>query len=166
MKSTGEVMGIDANLGLAIAKSQLAAGATLPRAGTVFISVRDADKKNIVPVAKDLTEMGYTIIATKGTAAWLKEYGVACERVNKISEGRPHIHDRILSHEVAWLINTSLGKRANDDSYTIRRAALEMHLPYTTTVTGAAAVTKALRELRQREIGVRPVQDFNNRDKS
>ena len=166
MKSTGEVMGIDSNLGLAIAKAQLAAGAILPLSGTVFISVRDSDKKNVAPVAKELVELGYALIATKGTAAWLKEYGVACEPVNKISEGRPHIHDRILNHEVAWLINTSLGKRTTDDSYTIRRAALELHIPYTTTITGAAAVAKALRELRQRLIGVRPVQHFTQPGKS
>ncbi|MDR0476852.1 MAG: carbamoyl-phosphate synthase large subunit [Desulfobulbaceae bacterium] len=165
MKSTGEVMGIDSNLGLAIAKAQLAAGATLPQSGTVFISVRDSDKKNMVPVAKELVDMGYALIATKGTAAWLREYGVACQRVNKISEGRPHIHDRILNHEVAWLINTSLGKRTTDDSYTIRRAALELHLPYTTTITGAAAVAKALRELRQRPLGVQPVQHFTRHGK-
>ncbi|MDR3089142.1 MAG: carbamoyl-phosphate synthase large subunit [Desulfobulbaceae bacterium] len=163
MKSTGEVMGIDANLGLAIAKAQLAAGATLPMSGTVFISVRDSDKKNIAPVAKELDAMGYAIIATKGTAAWLQEYGVACERVNKISEGRPHIHDRILNHEIAWLINTSLGKRTTDDAYTIRRAALELHIPYTTTITGAAAVVRALHQMRQQNIGVQPVQQFTRR---
>ena len=165
MKSTGEVMGIDSNLGLAIAKAQLAAGATMPLSGTVFISVRDSDKKSVAPVAKELADMGYTLIATKGTAAWLNEYGVACQRVNKISEGRPHIHDRILNHEIAWLINTSLGKRTTDDSYTIRRAALELHIPYTTTITGAVAVTKALRELRQRPVAVRAVQDFTRQGK-
>jgi carbamoyl-phosphate synthase large subunit len=160
MKSTGEVMGIDGNLGLAIAKAFLAAGARLPLSGNVFISVRDSDKKALVPVAKALVELGFVVLATDGTAAQLQRNGVVCTKVNKISQGRPHILDRIRDNEISWIVNTSLGKRTTEDSYTIRRAALDFHIPYTTTATGAAALVMALRELRETSIGVNPVQYF------
>ncbi len=160
MKSTGEVMGIDDNLGLAIAKSQLAAGSSLPRSGNVFISVRHGDKTSIVPVAKALTELNFTILATAGTATVLRESGVACEHINKISQGRPHILDKVQDGQISWIINTSLGKRTTEDSYTIRRAVLDFHIPYTTTVTGAAALVKGMREVVQNEMGVQPVQYF------
>ncbi len=160
MKSTGEVMGIDDNLGLAIAKSQLAAGSSLPRSGNVFISVRHGDKNSIIPVAKALTEMNFTILATSGTAAVLQESGVACEHVNKISQGRPHILDKVQDGQISWIINTSLGKRTTEDSYTIRRAVLDFHIPYTTTVTGAAALVKGMQELVDNKLEVQPVQYF------
>jgi carbamoyl-phosphate synthase large subunit len=160
MKSTGEVMGIDDNLGLAIAKSHLAAGGELPRSGNVFISVRDSDKQTMLPVAKALAEMEYVIFATSGTAAFFSEHGIKCEYVNKISQGRPHILDKIQDRQISWIVNTSLGKRTTDDSYSIRRAALDFHISYTTTATGAAAVVKAMQEMRRNTIGVQPVQYF------
>ncbi|MDR3630147.1 MAG: carbamoyl-phosphate synthase large subunit [Desulfocapsaceae bacterium] len=160
MKSTGEVMGIDDNLGLAIAKSYLAAGSRLPISGNVFISVRDSDKKALVPVAKSLVDLGFIILATDGTADYLQHNQVSCTKVNKISQGRPHILDRIQDNEISWIVNTSLGKRTTEDSYTIRRAALDFHIPYTTTATGAAALVRALKEMRETSIGVNPVQYF------
>jgi len=160
MKSTGEVMGIDDNLGLAIAKAQLAAGSSLPQSGNVFISVRHGDKSGIVPVAKALIELNFTILATSGTAAFLQEAGVTCKHVNKISQGRPHILDKIQDDQISWIINTSLGKRTTEDSYTIRRAALDFHIPYTTTVSGAGALVNGMRELVDNELGVQPVQYF------
>ena len=160
MKSTGEVMGIDDNLGMAIAKAQLAAGSKVPRAGNVFISVRHGDKPAVVAVAKDLVELDFTIFATTGTASCLHEAGVACQLVNKISQGRPHILDKVQDGEISWIINTSLGRRTTEDSYSIRRAALDYHIPYTTTVSGAAALVKGIRELRKNQPGVQPVQYF------
>ncbi len=160
MKSTGEVMGIDDNLGLAIAKAHLAAGGALPLSGNVFISVRDSDKPAILPVARALAAMDYTIFATSGTAAFFTENGVHCENVNKISQGRPHILDKIQDRQISWIVNTSLGKRTTEDSYSIRRAALDFHISYTTTATGAAAVVKAMQEMKRNTIGVQPVQYF------
>ncbi len=160
MKSTGEVMGIDDNLGLAIAKSQLAAGSKVPLAGNVFISVRDGDKAAMLPVARELVELDFTIYATVGTAACLEEAGIPCQLINKISQGRPHILDKIRDGEIAWIVNTSLGKRTTEDSYSIRRGALDYHIPYTTTVSGAAALVKGMRELQQRRLEVQPVQYF------
>lgn len=160
MKSTGEVMGIDDNLGLAIIKSQLAAGSKIPSKGNVFISVRDTDKSGIVAVAQGLEELGFTILATTGTAAYLQDGGVNCSVINKISQGRPHILDKIQDKEISWIINTSLGKRTTEDSYSIRRAALDYHIPYTTTVSGARAMVKGMQELHQNELAVQPVQYF------
>ena len=163
MKSTGEVMGIDDNLGLAIAKAFLAAGSRLPVSGNVFISVRDSDKKAMVAVARDLVELGFVVLATDGTANYLQENKVICTKVNKISQGRPHILDRIQDMDISWIVNTSLGKRTTEDSYTIRRAALDLHIPDTTTATGAAALVMALQEMRETSIGVNPVQYFTKK---
>jgi len=160
MKSTGEVMGIDDSLGLAMAKSQQAAGQHLPMSGTVFISVRHADKDAVVPVARQLAELGYQIVATRGTAEKLSDQGVACTRVNKISQGRPHILDKVRNGEIQWIINTSSGSRTTEDSYTIRRAALDYHIPYTTTITGALFMADAVAALAKRESSVKSVQEF------
>ncbi len=160
MKSTGEVMGIDDSLGLAMAKSQQAAGQHLPMSGAVFISVRHADKDAAVPVARQLAELGYTLLATRGTAEKLAGCGIECERVNKISQGRPHILDRVRNGEVQWIINTSSGSRTTEDSYTIRRAALDYHIPYTTTITGATFMTRAVAALAERVFSVKTVQEF------
>ena len=161
MKSTGEVMGIDSSLGLAVAKSQQAAGQVLPLSGKVFISVRHGDKDAVIPVAKQVAELGFKIYATHGTAARLSDAGIACEKVNKISQGRPHILDKLQDDEVQWIINTSSGTRTTEDSYTIRRAALDFHIPYTTTITGAMSMTQAIRTLVDKEAGVRTVQEFS-----
>jgi carbamoyl-phosphate synthase large subunit len=160
MKSTGEVMGIDDNLGLAIAKAQLAAGAKVPASGNVFISVRDNDKAAILPVAKALIDLNFAIYATTATTAYLQKAGVPCALINKISQGRPHILDKIQDGQIAWIINTSLGRRTTEDSYLIRRAALDYHIPYTTTASGAAALVKGIQELQENEMIVQPVQYF------
>ncbi len=160
MKSTGEVMGIDANLGLALAKAQLAAGVTLPTSGTVFISVRDSDKAGIVDAARELVAMDYSLLATRGTADYLQQHGVTCTRINKISEGRPHILDKLRDKQVAWVVNTSLGRRTTEDSYLIRRAALELRIPYTTTSSGAVSVVMAMQALRVSDMEVQPIQFF------
>lgn len=163
MKSTGEVMGIDDNLGLALAKGQLAAGSTIPESGTVFISVRDSDKKTILAPAKKLTEMGFAIVATDGTADFLQENDIECSQVNKICQGRPHILDKMQDNQVCWVVNTSMGRRTTEDSYTIRRAALELHMPYTTTATGAVAMVTAMEAMQKEEIDVAPVQYFTKK---
>ncbi len=160
MKSTGEVMGIDNNLGLAIAKSHLAAGANIPSSGNVFISVRDGDKASMVSVAKDLLVLGFTISATTGTAKFLNNAGITCTLVNKISQGRPHILDKIQDGKIAWIVNTSLGLRTTEDSYHMRRAALDYRIPYSTTATGAAAQVKGMQALKEHRLGVNPVQYF------
>ncbi len=162
MKSTGEVMGIDDNLGLAMAKSQLAAGQPLPLSGNIFISVRRGDRKGIIHVARNLKELGFELLATRGTAAALQENGINCERVNKISQGRPHILDKIEDDRVQWIINTSSGSRTTEDSYSIRRAALNFHIPYTTTISGASMMCQAIAALSKENIGVKTVQEFSN----
>ena len=161
MKSTGEVMGIDDNLGLALAKSQQAAGQKVPKSGCVFISVRRSDKEAVIPVAKSLVSQGFCLIATPGTADKFAEHGVSCERVNKISQGRPHILDKVKDGQVQWIINTSSGNRTTEDSYFIRRAALDYHIPYTTTISGAVSMTQAIMALAEQEIGVKTVQEFS-----
>ncbi|MBW2329230.1 MAG: carbamoyl-phosphate synthase large subunit, partial [Deltaproteobacteria bacterium] len=161
MKSTGEVMGIDDNLGLALAKAQQAVGQNLPMSGNVFVSVRHGDKDNMVPVAASLVEQGFTLLATRGTADRLAEYGVKCARVNKISQGRPHILDKLKDGQVQWIINTSSGTRTTEDSYSIRRAALDYHIPYTTTITGASSMAQAIATLAKQEIAVKTVQEFS-----
>jgi len=160
MKSTGEVMGIDDDLGLALAKSQMASSSQLPQSGTVFVSVRHGDKDAVVPVARKLEELGYAILATRGTAARLKESGIACTEVNKISQGRPHILDKIQDGQVQWILNTSAGNRTTEDSYIIRRAALDYHIPYTTTITGGLAMTRAMESMLHKEVGVKTIQEF------
>ncbi|RUM35959.1 MAG: carbamoyl phosphate synthase large subunit [Desulfobulbus sp.] len=161
MKSTGEVMGIDDNLGLALAKAQQAVGQNLPMSGTVFVSVRHGDKDAVVSVAKSLVAQGFHLLATRGTANKLAEHGIECEKVNKISQGRPHILDKLKDGQVQWIINTSSGSRTTEDSYSIRRAALDYHIPYTTTITGASSMTMAIATLSEREIDVKTVQEFS-----
>jgi carbamoyl-phosphate synthase large subunit len=160
MKSTGEVMGIDDNLGLAIGKALLAAGSKLPEKGNVFVSVRDTDKQSIVPVAAELKKMGHTIFATDGTNGFLLENDIDSHRINKISQGRPHILDMVRNREINWIINTSMGRRTTEDSYQIRRAAIDLHIPYTTTTNGAAAFVSAMKAFGEEQIGVKPVQKF------
>jgi carbamoyl-phosphate synthase large subunit len=160
MKSTGEVMGMDESLGLAFAKSQFAAGQPIPLAGTVLFSMRGDDKAVILPVAKKLHDLGFYIMGTRGTAAFLSSNGVPCERINKISEGRPHILDKIQDHKIQWIVNTSRGTRTTEDSYTIRRAALNYHLPYTTTTAGAEFMAMAIATLKDQTMEVKAVQEY------
>ncbi|NNK95387.1 MAG: carbamoyl phosphate synthase large subunit, partial [Desulfobacterales bacterium] len=128
--------------------------------GNVFISVRDSDKPTIVPIAKELKQLGFNVFATSGTARFLQETALDCQQINKISQGRPHILDKVQDHDIVWIVNTSLGKRTTEDSYQIRRAAIDLHIPYTTTATGAAAVIKAMKEIKEQTVRVKPVQKF------
>jgi carbamoyl-phosphate synthase large subunit len=160
MKSTGEVMGLDSSVGIAFAKSQLAAGQKLPTRGNVLISVRNADKPAILPLAQRLMKLGFSILATSGTAAFLTEHNVACTMVNKISQGRPHLLDKVQDNQIQWIINTSMGSRTTEDSYIIRRSALDYHLPYTTTTSGALSMVRALETVREKEIQVKAIQEY------
>lgn len=160
MKSTGEVMGLDKSLGLAFAKSQFAAGQSIPSEGAVLFSMRGDDKKTILQVAKQLAELGFSIMGTRGTAKYLNENGVECTQINKISEGRPHILDKIQDKAIQWIVNTSRGTRTTEDSYTIRRAALDYHLPYTTTTAGAESMAMAIATLKKQPMEVKSVQEY------
>ncbi|MEX2215743.1 MAG: carbamoyl-phosphate synthase large subunit [Phycisphaeraceae bacterium] len=160
MRSTGEVMGIDADFPIAFAKSQMAAGTILPTRGKVFISVRDADKKSIVPVAKKLLEMGFTVVTTGGTRTILEQNGVATERLKKISEGRPNCIDLIKNKELALIINTPTRKGINTDEGRLRSTAVRFNVPMVTTTTGAAAAVLAIEALKAGTWGVRAIQDY------
>jgi len=146
MKSTGEVMGVGNSFGEAFAKSQLGASVTLPRSGKAFLSVRHTDKKGIVSIAKQLQEFGFELIATDGTAATIKEAGIVCERVNKVTEGRPHIVDMITNDDIDLIVNTTEGRQAIADSATIRSKALQHKVTYTTTIAGGEALCQALKQ--------------------
>ena len=162
MKSTGEVMGIDVDFGRAFAKAQIAASGRLPLSGTIFLSVRNKDKAVVGALARRLVQMGFRLIATEGTAAAIQSAGVLVERVFKVAEGsRPHIVDRMKNGEVAAVINTPEGRSARLDSYSIRRAAVTMGIPYFTTMAAAFAVAEAIRTLRQREMGIRSLQEYH-----
>ena len=159
MKSTGEVMGVGANFGEAYAKAQRAASVKLPQGGVVFISIRDADKPKIAAIGKELTNKGFQLVATGGTAKVLNAAGIVCERVFKVNEGRPNIVDMIKNGEVHFIINTTEGKKAVADSFTIRRQALQQQVTYTTTLSGAWATCLALDELDT--VGVNRLQDLH-----
>lgn len=147
MKSTGEVMGVGRTFGEAFYKALLGEGVDLPRSGTALISVRDADKGSAVEVGRMLVELGFKVVATRGTALALQEGGVPCEMVYKVTEGRPHIVDMIKNEQIVLIINTTQGKQAIADSYTIRREALNHKVAYTTTMNGGRAMCDALRYL-------------------
>jgi len=160
MRSTGEVMGIDTTFGLAFMKGQLAAGQRLPETGTVFISVNDRDKAIITPVAKAFEDLSFHIVATGGTADHLISKGVHVERVLKVNEGRPNVVDLIKNKQIALVVNTPSGKRTVNDSKEIRQTTLLYGVPYTTTVSGAAAMAQAIREERGHGLSVRCLQDY------
>ena len=161
MRSTGEVMGIDRNFEAAFAKSQIASGILLPIEGCCFISVKNADKAALVPVARDLIALGFRLIATGGTADYLKAQGIPVERVNKVAEGRPHIVDAMKNGEVQLVFNTTEGAQSYRDSYSIRRTALTQNIPYYTTVSGARAAIQAIRRLKAgAPLGVRALQAY------
>jgi carbamoyl-phosphate synthase large subunit len=160
MRSTGEVMGIDRDYAIAFAKSQLGGGSRLPLSGTVFVSVKDSDKDKVVAPVRQLAEMGFRVIATRGTRRHLDAHGIQCERVSKVLEGRPHIVDAITNGEVDIVFNTTEGAKALADSASIRRSALLNHIPYYTTLAGALAVTEAIRALREGSLSVAPLQSY------
>jgi carbamoyl-phosphate synthase large subunit len=160
MKSTGEVMGLDRDYALAFAKAQLGAGVDLPRSGTVFVSVRDEDKAKMLPPVKRLAELGFRVLATSGTARYLREHGVEAEKINKVQEGRPHIEDAIRNRQVQIVFNTTDGQKAVSDSKSLRRATLMQKVPYYTTMAGAAAVAEAIAALKAGSLEVRPLQSY------
>jgi len=159
MRSTGEVMGVDANFGLAFMKSQLAAGQRLPLSGTVFISVNDADKENIAPVARMFADLGFKIVATGGTAATLNANGVIAEKILKVYEGRPNAADMVINGDIQLMINTVSGKKTVRDSSQLRQTTLLYGVPYTTTVAGAKAMAQAIKELGGSGLGVMSLQE-------
>jgi carbamoyl-phosphate synthase large subunit len=160
MKSTGEVMGLDRDFAMAFAKSQLGAGIDLPRAGTLFVSVRDEDKAGILPAVKRLAGLGFKVLGTSGTARFLREHGVEAEKINKVLEGRPHIEDAIRNRQVQIVFNTTDGQKALSDSKSLRRATLMQKVPYYTTLAGAAAVAEAIAALKAGSLEVRPLQSY------
>jgi carbamoyl-phosphate synthase large subunit len=160
MKSTGEVMGGASSFGVAFAKAQLSVGQRLPEQGTAFVSVNNDDKANLVPIARDLAELGFHLIASRGTAAYLRAYGLNVDVVYKVNEGRPNIADEIVNRKVDLIINTPLGRESFFDDRTVRRAAMMHEVPCITTLTGAAAAVSAIRALREHGVGVRALQDY------
>ena len=161
MKSTGEVMGIDKNFGVAFAKSQIATNQILPTSGKVFISVNDKDKSNIVPIAASLFKMGFKIIATKGTSEILEKHNIKCFSVLKISEGRPNVLDMMKNGEINLIINTPEGSNARSDGYYLRTAAVMQNIPSITTISAASAVIQGIHELKyNKEIKVKCMQDY------
>jgi carbamoyl-phosphate synthase large subunit len=161
MRSTGEVMGLDENFGRAFAKSQIGAGVKLPTGGTVFISVKEGDKDLIEAPARDLRAMGFSIVATRGTARVLESKGIPVTVINKVLEGRPHVVDALKNGEINLVFNTTDGAQALTDSSSIRRAALTLKVPYYTTMAGAAAVTQAIQALRAGSLEVAPLQSYS-----
>ena len=163
MRSTGEVMGIDRDFAMAFGKSQMGAGQKLPKAGTVFVSVKESDKTRIVAPVAELASMGFKVIATRGTKRLLEANGIACDAINKVLEGRPHVVDAIKNGEIALVFNTTEGSKALSDSKDIRRTALLHHVPYYTTLAGAVAVTRAIKALNSDTLQVAPLQGFAHR---
>jgi carbamoyl-phosphate synthase large subunit len=166
MKSTGEVMGIDSTFGRAFAKSQLATGIELPMHGSVFISVKDGDKRATLPIAQAFKAMGYSLVATQGTARFFRDNGLDVSVINKVKEGSPHIVDAIEGKKVAIVINTTFGDQAIQDSFSLRRASLTHNLPYCTTIAGASALIGGLHALREEKLSVRSLQEFGKEQKA
>jgi len=164
MKSTGEVMGIDKDFGIAFYKAQLAAGSRLPldpSKGKVFISVKDKDKPRVYGIAQKLVEMGFKIVSTEGTYRFLKEKGLPVEIVYKIQEGRrPNVEDLIKNGEISLIINTPTGAKSKKDAKSIRRLAVNYGIPYYTTIRGAQAAVMAIEAMRKGNMNVRSLQEY------
>ena len=162
MKSTGEVMGLNHDFGMAFYKAELAAETNLPTSGNVFISVRDGEKMRIIAVAKKLAELGFKILATRGTGETLVATGVETEIILKISEGRPHVVDYIKSGKISLIINVPKGKGSKDDEFQIRRAAVEYKVPYVTTVAAAYATVRAIERIKGSKFTIKPLQEYHH----
>ncbi len=160
MKSTGEVMGMDTSFGAAFWKSQLGAGQNLPASGNVLLSVKNKDKRNIVFIAKKLSDLGFRILATRGTAKVLTNNGIEVKQVNKVSEGRPHIVDMIKNGEIHFIINTPSGRNPKVDEVRIRAGAVQYKIPYTTTLSAAQAVVNAIETMKKGTLTVKALQDY------
>jgi carbamoyl-phosphate synthase large subunit len=163
MKSTGEVMGIGRSFAAAFAKSQIGGGSRLPREGTVFVSVKDADKPRVLEAVRLLAALGFAVIATSGTHRYLVEQGVKAAKINKVAEGRPHIVDAIKNGEVQLVFNTTEGAIALADSRSLRRAALLHKVPYYTTLSGAVAAAQGIKAYLGGDLEVRSLQSYNGR---
>ncbi|MDH4028723.1 MAG: carbamoyl phosphate synthase large subunit, partial [Nitrospirota bacterium] len=161
MKSTGEVMGIDEDFGRAYAKAQASAKNPMPLSGKVFISVKDTDKAAILPLAKKLVSLGFSITATRGTAFYLNQLGIKAEIVYKVNEGRPHCVDLIKNRSIDFIINTVTGAKAKKDSFSIRESALQSNVPYTTTVSGARATINAIEVMLKKKINIKSIQEYH-----
>ena len=159
MRSTGEVMGFDDSFGMAFAKAQASAGNALPEEGTVIVTVNHGDRSTVTPMLRRLKDLGFEIMATRGTRAHLARLGVATELVYKVGEGRPNIVDHIVTGNIALLINTPLGKKSQFDDYAMRRAAITHRVPYLTTMSATSAACDALIALRARRREVRSIQE-------
>jgi len=162
MKSTGEAMGIDANFGSAYAKAQFGAGNHLPTEGTVFISVKDHDKEAAQAVASQFCDMGFMIMATRGTSLFLKNRGISNKMINKVSIGRPHVVDAVKNKAIQMIINTGVGGATKRDGYEIRRAAIKFNIPYATTIAGAMAICKGIAALKKKRLSVKTIQEYNS----
>ncbi len=160
MRSTGEVIGLDLSFGVAFAKSQLGAGAKVPTSGKVFVSVKNDDKDRLLPSIRMLLELGFKVTATGGTQRYLEEKGVPSQRINKVSEGRPHIVDAIKNGEIHLVFNTTHGAQALSDSRSLRRAALLQKTPYYTTLAGSIAATEGIKAYLDGDLTVKPLQEY------
>jgi carbamoyl-phosphate synthase large subunit len=160
MKSTGEVMGIDQSFPMAFAKAELAAATDLPLNGLIFISLRDSDKPSLEPVARGLASMGFGLVATGGTARDIQRLGIECTVVNKVTDGSPNVLDLMRDGRIAAVINTP-DEEGTADSFLIRRSALELRVPFFTTIAGAQAAIEAIAALRVNPLGVRALQDYH-----
>jgi carbamoyl-phosphate synthase large subunit len=159
MRSTGEVMGMDTDFGMAYAKAQIAGGNALPTAGTAFLSVNDRDKRNLVPIARELQELGFALIATRGTAAALQAAGLTVQPIFKVHEGRPHCVDRIINGEIALVVETPLTGISYGDEHVLRAAAVAHGVPMMTTLSAARAATKAIAALQRGQMEVQSLQE-------
>jgi carbamoyl-phosphate synthase large subunit len=161
MRSTGEVMGISTSYGLAFAKAQLAAGQRLPRKGTVFLSVNDRDKRHLGALGKELSALGFRLLATRGTAAALEAAGIHAESVFKVNEGRPNIVDLVKTGKIDLVINTPLGRESFYDEKSIRRAAIRYNIPCITTLAAANAAARGIHALLEQGNEVAALQDLH-----
>jgi carbamoyl-phosphate synthase large subunit len=160
MRSTGEVMGIDVDFGKSFAKAELGANQRLPQSGTVFISMNDRDKEAVVPIAQELAELGFKLVATSGTQTVLAQKGLTVDTVLKVHEGRPHVVDLIKNHQIQLIINTPIGDKAQQDDHEIRRTALAYKVPTITTIAAARATAAAIRALQKETLSVKALQDY------
>ena len=160
MKSTGEAMGLAENFGQAFAKAQMAVGSYLPKKGTLFISVKDSDKIKVLPLCKSLLDLGFSIIATKGTSIYVENNNLKVKKINKVSEGRPHLVDAIKDGLVNIIFNTTEGEQSIKESFSLRRAALSAHIPYYTTLAGSKAATEAIISLNKDNLKVKSIQSY------
>ena len=164
MKSTGEVIGLDTNLGAAYAKAELGAGNSIPKKGKIFISVNEMDKMKVIPIARDFEELGYNIVATQGTYKLLSQNGILCESISKVGEGRPNVVDAIKNGEIQFIINTPLGQKSRYDEYEIGKNAIRYSVSTVTTISGAQAALRALRKIKTNQMQYKSLQEIFGED--